>query len=78
MHRLRQRDTSDAERQTGDHTVRDCGHAAVPALSVQHRRYTGQEFQVDLREMLLVSWLQETPETHVGHAAERAVEGNNY
>jgi len=30
---------------------------------------------VDLRQVLSVPGLQETPETHVGHAAEGTVEG---
>lgn len=75
VRRLRERDSADAAWQTGHHIVRDRGHAVVLAVPVQHWRHTGQELQVDIREMLPVPELQETPEAHVGHTAEGTVEG---
>lgn len=73
--RLWKRDSADANGQTGYHIVRDSGHAVVSVVPVQHRRHTGQELQVDIREMLPLPELQETPKTHVGHTAKGTVEG---
>lgn len=75
VRRLRERDSAYAARQTGHNIVRDRGHAVVSAVPVQHRRHTGQELQVDIREMLPVPELQATPKAHVGYTAEGTVEG---
>jgi len=77
VRRLRERDSADAAWQTGHHIVRDRGHAVIPAVPVQHWRHTGQELQVDIREMLPVPELQETPEAHVGHTTKGTVEGTS-
>ncbi|KAE9537302.1 hypothetical protein AGLY_006325 [Aphis glycines] len=71
---LWKRDSADANGQTSYHIVRDSGHAVVSVVPVQHRRHTCQELQVDIREMLPLPELQETPKTHVGHTAKGTVE----